>query len=93
MSSFKRILALLLLLVLGLLTRAADAQPGSSGPRPYRDAWGNPYKTPDNFWKDRDRDGVINYYDYNDRNRNVQTPQRPVFPTSPRGSRSPYRLR
>ncbi|WP_457601090.1 hypothetical protein [Hydrogenivirga sp.] len=46
----------------------------NSGPRPYKDAWGNSYKNYDNMWKDSDGDGVINYYDYNDRNPNVQTP-------------------
>lgn len=42
--------------------------------RPYKDAWGNSYKHQDNLWKDTDKDGVINYYDYNDRNRNIQNP-------------------
>lgn len=42
--------------------------------RPYKDYWGNSYKSYDNMWKDKDRDGVPNYYDYNDRNPNVQTP-------------------
>lgn len=42
--------------------------------RPYKDNWGNSYKNPNNLYKDTDRDGVINLYDYNDRNRNIQTP-------------------
>ena len=46
----------------------------NKGTRPYEDAWGNNYKTQQNMWKDTDRDGVPNYYDYNDRNRNIQTP-------------------
>lgn len=46
----------------------------NSGKRPYKDYWGNSYKTPNNFYKDTDKDGVPNYLDYNDRNRNIQTP-------------------
>lgn len=46
----------------------------NSGSRPYKDYWGNSYKSPDNFNKDTDKDGVPNYLDYNDRNRNIQTP-------------------
>jgi len=42
--------------------------------RPYKDYWGNSYKYYENLWKDSDRDGVINYFDYNDRNPNIQTP-------------------
>lgn len=44
------------------------------GRRPYKDAWGNSYKYYQNLWKDTDRDGVINYYDYNDRNPYIQNP-------------------
>ncbi len=40
--------------------------------RPYKDAWGNSYKHYENLWKDTDRDGVINYFDYNDRNPYIQ---------------------
>ena len=46
----------------------------NSGPRPYKDSWGNSYKNYDNMWKDSDGDGIINYYDYNDRNPDVWTP-------------------
>ena len=46
----------------------------NSGPRPYKDYWGNSYKYYDNLWKDTDGDGVINYYDYNDRDPDVWTP-------------------
>lgn len=42
--------------------------------RPYRDNWNNPYKHYDNLWKDTDKDGIPNYYDYNDRNPNIQNP-------------------
>jgi len=42
--------------------------------RPYKDNWGNSYKRQDNLCKDTDRDGVINRYDYNDRDRNIQNP-------------------
>lgn len=46
----------------------------NKGQRPYEDSWSNNYKRQQNMWKDSDRDGVINYYDYNDRNRNIQNP-------------------
>jgi hypothetical protein len=42
--------------------------------RPYTDYWGNHYKNYDNLWEDKDGDGVIGYYDYNDRNPRVKTP-------------------
>lgn len=42
------------------------------GSRPYKDIWGNTYKKSANLDKDSDGDGVINRYDYNDRNKNVQ---------------------
>lgn len=45
-----------------------------SNRRPYKDAWGNSYKHYNNLYKDSDRDGVINYFDYNDRRRDIQTP-------------------
>ncbi|ADO44921.1 hypothetical protein Hydth_0521 [Hydrogenobacter thermophilus TK-6] len=67
---------LLVLVVLGgafALDRLYDYRlPKSS--RPYKDYWGNSYKHYDNLWKDTDRDGVMNYYDYNDRNPNIWTP-------------------
>lgn len=48
--------------------------------RPYKDYWGNHYKHYENMWKDSDRDGVINYFDYNDRNPYIQNPyQRNYF--------------
>ncbi len=42
--------------------------------RPYKDFWGNSYKNYNNMWRDDDGDGILNYYDYNDRNPNIQTP-------------------
>jgi len=42
--------------------------------RPYKDYWGNSYKYYNNLWKDTDGDGIINYYDYNDRNPRIWTP-------------------
>ncbi|MGB9935196.1 hypothetical protein [Thermodesulfovibrio yellowstonii] len=45
-----------------------------SNRRPYKDSWGNSYKHYNNLYKDTDRDGVINYFDYNDRRRDIQTP-------------------
>ena len=46
----------------------------NSGTRPYKDAWGNSYKYYENMWKDTDGDGIINYYDYNDRDPNIWAP-------------------
>jgi hypothetical protein len=40
---------------------------GNSGKRPYEDAYGNHYKKQENMYKDSDKDGVINYYEKNDR--------------------------
>ena len=48
--------------------------PFDNNKRPYEDNWGNNYKSRDNLYKDTDRDGVINKYDYNDRNPNIQNP-------------------
>lgn len=45
-----------------------------SNTRPYKDFWGNSYKHYNNLYRDTDRDGVINYFDYNDRRRDIQTP-------------------
>lgn len=42
--------------------------------RPYKDYWGNSYKHHNNLYKDTDKDGVINYFDYNDRDRKIQNP-------------------
>lgn len=56
--------------------------------RPYRDSWGNPYKYQENLWKDTDRDGVPNYYDYRDRDPNIWSP----YQLSP-SQRGRYRYR
>lgn len=40
--------------------------------RPYKDAWGNSYKYYENLWRDTDKDGITNYFDYNDRNPYIQ---------------------
>jgi len=70
---------LLVLTFLVGLTFALDWGSGY-GKRPYKDYWGNSYKNYDNMWKDSDGDGVLNYYDYNDRDPNVQTPyDRPLI--------------
>ncbi len=53
--------------------------------RPYEDSWGNNYKNYNNLYKDTDKDGVPNYLDYNDRNRNIQNP----YQTN-RGYNNPY---
>lgn len=54
-----------------------DTQPYNT--RPYRDSWGNRYKHYQNLWKDSDGDGVINYFDYNDRNPYIQNPYQRYF--------------
>lgn len=63
----------------------SDLGGSSSGSRPYEDAWGNNYKKKENLYKDTDHDGVINKYDYNDRNRNIQTPDQQDY-SNPYGS-------
>lgn len=40
-------------------------------PNYQQDSWGN-YTKRENLYKDTDRDGVPNRYDYNDRNPNIQ---------------------
>jgi len=47
--------------------------------RPYKDYWGNSYKNYENMWKDSDGDGIINYYDYNDRNPNIWHPSQKKY--------------
>ncbi len=49
--------------------------------RPYKDFWGNRYKYYENLWKDSDGDGVINYFDYNDRDPYIQNPYQYSFPS------------
>lgn len=46
----------------------------SENERPYKDFWDNSYKHYNNLYKDSDRDGVINYFDYNDRKKSIQNP-------------------
>ena len=70
---------LIFIFVLVLLIGSALAGKGLRGSgfhysRPYKDYWGNRYKHYENLWKDTDRDGIINYYDYNDRNPRIWTP-------------------
>ncbi len=66
-------LAMVVILTIALVGTSQAANSGS-GSRPYEDAWGNNYRNYDNMWKDSDKDGTINRYDYNDRNPRVQTP-------------------
>ncbi|MCM8808020.1 MAG: hypothetical protein NC926_08810 [Candidatus Omnitrophica bacterium] len=42
--------------------------------RPYKDFWGNSYQYYDNLFKDSDNDGIYNFYDYNDKKKNVSKP-------------------
>lgn len=72
----KMILATVGLLILTTTAQAEEWRlDGETRRRPYKDAWGNSYSNPSNLYKDTDRDGVINYYDSNDRNPNVSTPR------------------
>ena len=73
MKSF--IFSIVAILFFSAVAAAWDNNSGKGkGQRSYEDAWGNNYKKQQNMWKDTDKDGVINYYDYNDRNRNIQNP-------------------
>ncbi|HQO08752.1 MAG TPA: hypothetical protein PLK90_01955 [Clostridiales bacterium] len=36
--------------------------------RPYKDVYGNSYSNQNNLWNDQDNDGLVGYYDNNDRN-------------------------
>ena len=62
------------ILWVAVLTGVSFAWENPYEPRPYKDAWSNSYKNPENLYKDTDKDGVINMYDYNDKNKNIQTP-------------------
>ncbi len=46
---------------------------------PYEDVHGHHYKKQENLYKDQDRDGVINLYDFNDRNPNVKYTNTPDY--------------
>jgi len=70
----KLIFKLSVFLILVLVASSALAWDGIYTPRPYRDHWGNHYRHYGNMWKDSDRDGIINYFDYNDRNPYIQNP-------------------
>jgi len=78
--------AVLAVLVMVSLVYAWDS--GNRGKREYEDIWGNNYKRQENLYKDTDRDGVINKYDYNDRNPNIQRPDQSDNSLSPYGSGS-----
>ena len=45
---------------------------GNDNRRDYEDVYRHSYKDQDTLWKDSDRDGIINRYDYSDRDKNVQ---------------------
>jgi len=70
---------IILAIVLGLSSLAAadqwDAWGGKkSDPNYEKDSYGH-YTKRENLYKDSDRDGVVNRYDYSDRNSSVQTPR------------------
>ncbi len=62
-------------LALVIFTLSANAQSTYN----YSDAYGNKYKSYENLWKDRDGDGVENYYDRHDQNPNVGTSKTPSY--------------
>ena len=64
--------SLLIVLLLAGVSQAGTKRPYTS--RPHKDDWGNSYSKPENLYKDTDKDGVINKYDYNDKDKNIQTP-------------------
>ncbi|MCX8028198.1 MAG: hypothetical protein N3A62_10165 [Thermodesulfovibrionales bacterium] len=74
-------------LIIAMSSVAIAWTDGYNNKRPYKDSWGNSYKYRDNLYKDTDRDGVINKYDYNDRDRNIQNPYQREYDYG-RGSRS-----
>lgn len=77
---------LFLLAMIGLATSSwARGRSYEDNSRPHKDVWGNSYKHRDNLYKDTDGDGVINKYDYNDRNPNIQR-KRQVDPYNPYGN-------
>lgn len=63
--------------ILCMSTTAAHAR------RQYRDYWRNTYTYYNRLWLDTDRDGIINYYDYNDRNRAIWSPYQKMYPVNP----------
>ena len=83
----KRLIVMFAVIIVGFLYMVSfveawdrslyDTQPYNT--RPYRDSWGNRYKHYQNLWKDSDGDGVINYFDYNDRNPYIQNPYQRYF--------------
>jgi hypothetical protein len=83
---------MMLLFAVAGLTISGRTEWGSyeDNTRPYKDAWGNSYKHQENLYKDTDHDGVINLYDYNDRNPNVQYRGQFEIPTTPYKSRRRY---
>ncbi len=69
-----RTLGLSLIIVIAMCSFVLAEDSSYDSKRHYKDAWGNSYKHYDNLNKDTDKDGVPNYYDYNDRDKNVQNP-------------------
>jgi hypothetical protein len=49
---------------------SASGWPTTTTTRPYKDIYGNSYSNQNNLWKDADKDGLVGYYDNNDRNSN-----------------------
>ena len=84
---------LLILIIVTALPALAFAFTDYNKKRPYKDNWGNSYSNPNNLYKDTDRDGVINMYDYNDKNKNIQTPYQRDYDKDYNNRQRPYYYR
>ncbi|MEO0112215.1 MAG: hypothetical protein ABIK77_07755, partial [candidate division WOR-3 bacterium] len=59
--------------------------------RPYKDFWGNSYQYYDNLFKDSDNDGIYNFYDYNDKKKNVSKPSDLLYEDLLKPKKRPYK--
>ncbi|WP_198138311.1 hypothetical protein [Pelobacter propionicus] len=59
------LIALLEVLLSADVTAAAEKRNG--GKRPYRDVYGNAYRSRTNIFRDRDKNGVLNLFQQDDR--------------------------
>lgn len=79
--------AIIFVVVLGLSATAIAGQWDPWGgkqnnPNYDKDSYGH-YTKRENLYKDSDRDGVVNRYDYNDRNSSVQSPKQKDYYSTP----------
>lgn len=67
----KKIMLIVLTSLCGTIVYAYDYGYGTNK-RDYKDVYGHSYKREETLDRDTDHDGVINRYDYNDKNPNIQ---------------------